>query len=195
MAEMFTEIDQVLLNRWSDAVSFREALEELEGRLAARFEAAAESVRPWVDEQGYGFFEIETKYARINVARDGWVNKKRQQPWVWFMIDALLPYGFRRVDEEHPYVWIDTRNLDRDERSTFQEHLTNRLRGRDGGWVNEDCSRDHPAGRYIMSHGDRERLALAQSSDAMAAFIRENFTPILALGDDVEAALRATRGR
>lgn len=193
--ETLSQVDAVLLNRWTDAVSFREAMADLEERLAARLEATAESLRPWLDEQGYGFLEVEPKNARINVARSGWLNKKKQQPWVWFMLDALLPYGYRKVQEENPLVWVVTLNLEKENRSVFQEHLTSRLRGREGEWINEDCSREYPAGRYISSHGDSQRVALAQAPEAMASFAREALTPILALGDDVETALRATLGK
>lgn len=194
MIDTLTEVDRVLLNRWTDAVSFREAMADLEERLGSHLDAAAESLRPWFGERGYGFLEVETKHARLNVARSSWLNKKKQ-PYVWFMLDAVFPYGYRKVQEEHPFVWVDARNLERDDRSTFQEHLTNRLRGKEGDWLNEGCSRDYPAGRYIVTHGDRERVALAQASEGLASFVREAFTPILALGDDVEAALRATLGK
>jgi hypothetical protein len=194
MTETLTEVDAVLLSRWPDAVAFRDAMAELEERLGARLEAAAESLRPWLDEQGYGFLETEAKYARINVARSSWLNKKKQ-PWVWLTLDALFPYGYRKVQEEHPFVWVDARNLEKEDRSIFQEHLTNRLRGKEGDWLNEDCNRDHPAGRYIVSHGDRQRVALAQAPETLASFARDVLTPILALGDDVEAALRATLGK
>jgi hypothetical protein len=166
---------------------------DLEERLGARLDAASELLRPWLEERGFPFLEVEEKYARINIARANWLSKK--QPWVWFTLDALLPYGYKRVQEEHPYVWVDTRNMERPDRSKFQEYLTNRLKGKEGGWLNDDCSRDHPAGRYIESYSDRERLALAQSSEAIAAFAREVLPPILALADDVEAALKATLGK
>src|SRR5262245_49192025 len=100
MADMPSTVDSVFLKRWADAVSFREAMADFEDRLGASLETAAESLRPWLDQQGYGFLEVESKYARINVARSGWVNRKSKQPWVWFMLDALLPYGYRRVQEE-----------------------------------------------------------------------------------------------
>jgi hypothetical protein len=193
--DTLSQVDAVLLGRWADAVSFREAMVELEDRLAAGLESAAESLRPWLDEQGYGFLELEQKYARINVARSGWLNKKSQQPWVWFALDGLLPYGYRRVQDEHPSIWVVTRNLEKDDRSVFQEHLANRLKSRDGEWLNDDCNREYPAGRNISSHGDSQRLALAQAPEAMASFAREVLTSILALGDDVETALRATLGK
>ena len=47
----------------------------------------------------------------------------------------------------------------------------------------------YPAGRYISTHGDRERLTLAQTPEALASFAREAVASILVLGDDVEAAL------
>ena len=167
---------------------------ELEERLANRLESAAELLRPWLEDQGYTFIEVEPKYARINVARAAWMNKKRQQPWAWFTLDALFPYGYRKVDEDYPYVWVVCSNLEKDDRTVFQGQLTNRLKSKADDWVNEDCSREYPAGRYIRSHGDPERLALAQSPELLAAFAREALTPLLALGDDVEAALRSTIG-
>src|SRR5439155_25617905 len=73
------------------------------------------------------------------------MNKKRQQPWVWFTLDALFQYGFRKVHEEHPLVWVITYNLEKDDRRVFLEHLTNQLSGKGGDWINEDCGRDYPA--------------------------------------------------
>src|SRR5690242_20231605 len=93
MPDNVDQVDSVLLNRWTDAVALREAMTELEERLAGRLETAAESLRPWLEERGYTFVEVESKYARVNVARASWMNKKRQQPWVWLMLDALFPYG------------------------------------------------------------------------------------------------------
>jgi len=83
----------------------------------------------------------------------------------------------------------------KDHRSTFREHLANWLKGRKGEWINDDCGREYSAGCDISSHGDSKHLALAQAPGAMASCAREAPTPILALGDDVEAALRATLGK
>jgi hypothetical protein len=49
-------------------------------------------------------------------------------------------------------------------------------------------------GVIIPTHGDRVRLALAQTPEALATFAREALASILVLGDDVEAALRETLG-
>jgi len=195
MTENLAQVDAVLFRRWTDAVALREAMSELEERLSERLEKTAESLRPWLEEQGYSFVEVEAKYARVNVARASWTNKKKQQPWVWFVLDALFPYGFRRVQEEHPLVWVTTYNLEKDDRRVFQEHLTNRLRGKGGDWINEDCGREYPAGHYISTHGDRERLAMAQSPEALTTFARDALASILVLGDDVDAALRETLGK
>ena len=195
MTDNVGQVDAVLFKRWTDAVALRDAMAELEGRMSERLEKAAESLQPWLEEQGYSFVEVEAKYARVNVARANWMNKKKQQPCVWIALDALFPYGFRKVQEEHPLVWVRTYNLEKDDRRVLQEHLTNRLRGKGGDWINEDCSRDYPAGHYIATHGDRERLALAQDPEALATFAREALASILILGDDVEAALQETLGK
>lgn len=75
------------------------------------------------------------------------------------------------------------------------EHLPNHLKGSEGDWVNEDCNRDYPCGRYLAAMSDRERLALAQTPESLASFARDALVPILSLGDAVDAALRATQGR
>jgi hypothetical protein len=69
------------------------------------------------------------------------------------------------------------------------------VRGKEGDWVNEDCNRDYPVGRYLSAGSDGDRLALAQSPESLASFARESLGSILTLGDDVEAALQATLGR
>lgn len=194
MAEPFTEVDHLLLRRWHDSVAIYEAINELEKRMGARFEAGAESLRSWLDERGFSFFEVEEKYARLNVARTSWLNKKKQ-PYVWFMIDAVLPYGYRWVTEDQACVWVDCRNLEKDDRQPFGEHLASRIKDKPGGWLNEHCSRDYPAGRFLAGSGDTERLVLAQDHDKIAHFMREALSPILALADDVEAAMRATTGK
>ena len=140
MTDNVGQVDAVLFKRWTDAVALRDAMAELEGRMSERLEKAAESLQPWLEEQGYSFVEVEAKYARVNVARANWMNKKKQQPCVWIALDALFPYGFRKVQEEHPLVWVRTYNLEKDDRRVFQEHLTNRLRGKGGDWINEDCT-------------------------------------------------------
>lgn len=195
MNERLDQIDAVLTTRWADAVAFRDALNDLEGRMADRLESAAELLRPWLDEQGYAFVEADTKWANISVARAAWINKKTKKPRVCFAVGALFPYGFRKVEEDHPFVWVFSFNLERDDRLAFQEHLTNRLGGKAGGWLSDDCGRETPAGRYVATHGDRERLDLACSAESIAAFAKGVLPAILALGDDVEAALRATLGR
>src|SRR5687767_12852063 len=101
MTDKVSQVDAVLFRRWTDAVALREAMAELEERMAERLEKAAESLQPWLEERGYSFVEVDAKYASVNVARASWMNKKRQQPWVWFALDALFPYGFRKVQEDH----------------------------------------------------------------------------------------------
>lgn len=167
---------------------------ELEERLSERLKSVAESLQPWLQEQGYSFVKVDAKYARIDAARASWLDKK-QAPLVWVSLDALFPYGFRKVDEEHPLVWVFAYGLDREDRKAFQQHLANRLSGKAGDWINEHCARDYPAGHYIVTHGDRERLALAQDQEALEAFAKQSLTPILALGDDIEVALKETLGK
>lgn len=192
----FPKVESVLMNRWQDAVAFREAMGDFEVHVDASLKEATESLRPWLREQGFEFLEVEPKYACLNIARSGWINSKTKQPWVWFVLDAVLPYGYRKVQEDRPGIWLDTRNLGREDRSAFQGHLLARLGGREAEWVTEDCNRDYPVGRHLAeARSDAERLALALEPEAFCLFMKQTISPILTLGDDVEMALRATLGK
>lgn len=193
MAEPLTNVDLLLLDRWADTTGIRDAIKELEERLANRLNAVAERLRPWLEAKGFVLLDVETKYAAVNVGKAGWV-KNKEEVWVYITIAALFPFGYRRVEEEHPHVWIRSDGLSRSEQEAFQTEVSNRFKNRPGEWLNEECSRDWPAGRYIKTHGDVERSRLAQSEDAMEAFMKAELEPLLALGDDVDAALRAARG-
>ena len=105
----------------------------------------------------------------------------------------LYPYGFRRVAEEHPFVWLYTDALSDVEKERFHHALHTRLGQLPGGWFNEECDPDQPVGCYITAYGDLERSQLASDAPALTEFIKAELEPILAMSDDFDAALRAAR--
>lgn len=192
MIEPLTDVDRLLLARWADANAMWEAILELEERLGNRLEAIADRLRPWLESRGYMLLDVQRRYANVNVGKRGWM-KKREEPLIYISVAALYPFGYCRVDEEHPYVWLLAHGLSDDEQVAFQTYLTDRLKSHSEGWINEHCGQDSPAGRYVTSHGDSERIALAQSDEALEAFIRNELEPMLALGGEIDAALVTAR--
>ena len=54
MPENLTDVDNLLLERWTDTIGIWDAIKELEDRLADRLEAVAERLRPWLEKLGFG---------------------------------------------------------------------------------------------------------------------------------------------
>src|SRR5688572_7024139 len=192
MTESLTDVDTLLLDRWGDTVGLRDAIKELEDRLADRLEAVAERLRPWLMNQGYVLLDVEKRYATVNVGKASWM-KDPEEALIYISIASLFPFGYRRVDEEHPSVWLLSDGLPKPEQEIFQAEVLKRLKNRPEEWINEDCDQDGPAGRYIRSHGDVERACLAQSQEALEKFIKAELEPMLLLGGDFDAALEAAR--
>jgi hypothetical protein len=192
MSEQLTEVDALLLGRWTDVVGIREAVKDLEGRLGDRLEATAERLRAWLTGRGYVLLEVEARFASVNVGKEKWM-RNPEEPLICIAVGGLFPFGYRRVEEEHPYVWLYSDGLTEEEQRMFQGEVSRRLENRPGGWLNEECRQDTPAGRYVTSHDDRERARLAQSDESLESFIRTELEPMLLLGDDFDAALETVR--
>ena len=192
MAEKLTDVDVMLLDRWADTVGIWQAISDLEERMAERLEAVAEGLRSWLEARGYLLLDVDRKYAAVNVGKHSWMTKKNE-PLIYISLCALYPFDYRKVDEDHPYVWVQTDGLTREAQEAFKVELANRVDGKPGGWINKDCDRYSPVGRYIHSYGDAERAQLAQSLEAMEAFIKAELEPMLALGPDIDAALQAVK--
>ena len=188
MTEQLTELDRLVLARWTDAVGLRTALSELEERLTDRLRIVAERLSPWLESKGFVSRGVEGKYACINVGRQSWI-KSDDSDRIYISIAALYPFGFRRNEEEHPYVWVYAYGLSKDEQQSFSDAIRKRLEGKPGGWINDGCDKKAPVGRYIESYGDPERIELALSEEKLEAFVKEQLEPILALAGDLDAAL------
>lgn len=188
-----TELDDLLLERWHDAIGIRDALKELEERLQNRLETVAERLRPWLDEKGYVLFDVGTKNADLDIVKPTWL-KSKSEALIWISVFALFPYGYRKVEEEHPFIWIYSKGLPKNEWEPFRAELTHRLKNRPERWINDECDAYCPAGMYITSHGDKERIDLVRSEEALEDFIKTNLSPMLALGEDIDAALETAHG-
>jgi hypothetical protein len=190
VAHRLTELDNLLLERWSDATALRDALVDLEERLESSLEAVASRLHPWLKEPGYPLFQVESKYAALSIAKASWAPEGSiRKARVTCVFGALFPYGYRHVDDDHPYLWVGAGGLSRDEREEFQARLAERLSGLPDRWINDDVSDDYPAGMYIASHGEKERVELARSEEALEAFIKAHIGKLIAIGNEVDAVL------
>lgn len=188
MAEPLTELDTFLLKQWGDASALREALTELEERLSDRLRGVADRLPPWLEARGFVLHDVEARYSCINVGKKAWMNEDGGTR-IYISIAALYPFGFRKNQEEHPYVWVYTYGLSKTEQKAFRDAAVKRIGEKPGYWINDDCSQKAPVGRYIRSHGDAERVQLALSEDALEAFVKDQLEPLLEISSELDAAL------
>jgi hypothetical protein len=128
----------------------------------------------------------------LEVVKPEWLSKKKDA-YVSIRIAGVYPFGYRRVAEEHPYVWFLSHGLQKKDAERFRVSLADQLKTSHACWLNEHCDVYSPAGVYVASYGDKERLALARSPDALEEFIKTHLAPALKLGPAVDAALAAAR--
>jgi hypothetical protein len=192
MSEALTDVDVLLLDRWADATALRDAIKELEDRLGDRFEATGDRLRAWVRSRGFEVIAIDKRTAWIAVAKPAWMTKANDE-LVSVSVGAVLPYGYRRVQDEHPYVWVGVGHLNEDEQQAFNNALAGRLKGLPDAWLNDECTEDFPAGLMLSSVADPERVKLAQSEEDLEAFIKTALEKAMSIEVHIDAALAAAR--
>jgi hypothetical protein len=188
MANGETTLEAFLFEQWPEAIALRDAVGELEDSLTARLTSVAERVSPWCEEHGFRCLPCHRRYAAINVAKPSWMDSQ-DTPRVYISVAALFPAGFRKVVDPHPSIWVYSYGLAKQEQGPFRDALSRRLVDRPGNWINDDCKKIGPAGHYVTSHGDPERIALARSEELLEAFVREQLALALTVVGDVDSAL------
>src|SRR5687767_361625 len=123
MAEPLTDLDRFLLQQWPDATALRLALSELETRLSDHLELVAQRLAPWLEPKRFVYLDVERRQATINVGKTSWM-KNKEEARIYISVAALFPFGFRKVQEEHPYVWVYAYGLSKQEQSDFRDAIT-----------------------------------------------------------------------
>lgn len=198
MPDTLTELDRLLLERWPDAMGLWQAIKDLEDRLGDSLKRVADRLTPWLTDQGFNVVGVSTKDAGVEFAHSHWLNKS-EEPLIAASIAELFPFGYRRVKDEHPYLWLYAETLPEDQRELFHSETTRKLKNHADGWINENCDADWPVGRYFTTHGDKERIALASSEEALEQFMKARLQEFAAicpvLTESLKMALALKSGR
>lgn len=183
-----TALDAFLLENWSEAAALRDAFSELEDRMTERLTRVVEGLKPWCHSSGLTYVECDAKYAGVNVAKASWMSND-VSPRVYYLIGGMFPSGFRKVVDPHPSIWVWTYGMSGPEQNAFRERLAERLAAKPDAWINEECTKRGPAGIYIRSHGDAERVLLAQSDERLEQFLKAQIEKAMSIAGDIDAAL------
>jgi hypothetical protein len=190
MADTLTELDRLLLERWPDTVGLWQAIKDLEERLGDSLKRVADRLTPWLSDQGFSLLDVSTKDASIEFAQLEWLNKK-EEPLITASIAEMFPFGYRRVKDEHPYIWLYAEALPEDQREVFHADSTQKLKTHTDGWINENCDVDWPVGRYCSQYADKDRIALASSEEALEEFVRGRLQEFMTICPTISESLKA----
>jgi hypothetical protein len=189
----FTEMDQLVIERWSDVVGLIEAHRETQDRIQEMIDVVGERVARWARPLG---FEVQTfaKEPEFQAWRPSWADR-RKGARVQLALGGFCPLGYRKLDVKHPYLWVYTSDLEsfkikEAERIQFSHSLRTALGGDAKAWEAEGTDdADGPLGRYLTVIADSERARHIASPDALFEFVTANYPTVFALADVIDAEL------
>lgn len=146
----YSELEQLMLDRWSDVQALTEAFESLHDIMGRHLEKAAETLRPWLRQNGYEL-EVDKKYADLKAFRAGWTGQDGE-PFVHLVFGGIYPAGYRRVESKSPYEWVYAQGISDARRPEFGVELRAAMGNTADEWQDPDVNDDQPTGRYLTQY-------------------------------------------
>ncbi len=195
MADSYTDLDRLILERWTDVVGLINAHKEVQDHVEAVVETVAERVARWARDQDFES-DVSARDAQFYVWRPAWYDKRKGESRVTFILGGFCPAGFRKVNDPHPYLWVDTSALEHfkvkePERIRFAQGLRSALGDHARDWEAEGLDdADLPLGRYLREYDNEARAKLLLDPDALFAFCTQHLPTVMGLADVVDAELK-----
>ena len=193
MSFAYSEMDQLILQRWNDVMGLIEAHREVQDRIEEMIDAVGERVARWARPLGFET-TVQRRDAEFLAWRPGWSDRRKGEKVV-LVLGGFCPDGFRKVDERHPFQWVYIGNLanfrcKEPERAIFSQALRAALGDHARSWEAQGVNEaDYPLGRYLTSIRDADRAQLISRPDALFSFVTENFAPLFQIADVIDAEL------
>lgn len=197
MNTTYTDVDRLMLDRWNDVIALFEARDELLSKITNTIDTVCQRVGPWLEENGYEW-EGDEKHPSIWAWKKDW-EKPRGEPLITLEISDFAPIGFGRVENDNPWMWVRTDNLERirlkaPDRVRFARDLKAALGTAASKWEHEDCEEDsEPLGRYCTDVSDQQRLELVKQPARMVEFLQAGFKEMFELVPALDETLRKYR--
>lgn len=194
MSSHYTDVDRLILERWTEVQDLQYAFKALTDRMRDTIEDVLVKTERWLDEQGYRCV-YDVKRPEISAWKPAW-EARRGQPCIRLVVGEFAPLGYGKVRSEHPFLWVMTATLDlmkmkEAERIQFARQVRQTLGASAAKWDHRDVSdADSPLGRYVNELPEGERVALAAQPQRMLDFVQQGFTQLF----ETAAALDQTLG-
>jgi hypothetical protein len=196
-AVRYTDVDRLILDRWSEVVALREAFDGVLDRMRGTVEAGIVKAERWASERGYRT-ESDIKTPTLDVWRPDWENKRRE-PALWVRVGDFAPHEYGSVEQDHPWVWWFTEDLSKlklseVDRIAFARQLRGELGSTLSRWDHHECNEsDTPLGRYCSDVSDAQRVKWMTSPEDLAAFLVAAVEDAMTLAPAVDTTLARFR--
>ena len=193
MAVHYTDVDLMLLNRWQEVAAFRDAFDELLGRMTGVIEVAFQRVAGGLAEKGYRS-EYDTRRPSFAFWKADWENRKKEAA-IYAIVSDFVPEPYGKNIEEHPVLWLMTEDFTslrtvgtaEDFGRTLRAGLSAEQRAR---WNHDDFELGRsPVGRDHVDVSESERVAMISDPEKLVAFLRSSIEEVLDLARLVDATL------
>jgi hypothetical protein len=190
---IYTEMDRLVLERWTDIRGLIEAQEDVQDRMEEMIRVVGERLVRWILPHGY-LLEAISRKGEFHLWRPAWVDRRKGHK-VSLALGGFCPIGFRKVEDRYPYLWLYTSRLEEfkvkeAQRREFAQSVRTALGERASRWESPDSDdAEAPFGRYLPDYDEAARAQLLLQPDALFEFATRHIPELFELADPVEAEL------
>jgi hypothetical protein len=190
---IYTEMDRLVLERWTDVRGLIEAQEDVQERMEEVIRVVGERLGRWASPLGY-VVEAQPKAGEFHLWRPTWADKRKGHK-VSLVLGGFCPIGFRKVADRYPYLWLYTSQLEEfkvkeAQRREFAQNVRASLGEQASRWESPDVDdAGGPFGRYLLDYDEQARARLLLQPDALFDFATRHIPELFELADPVEAEL------
>jgi hypothetical protein len=195
MPSHYTDVEKLLLQRWSDVRALITAYGELQNSLEEMLNDLGEELEAWAKERGYEF-ETDARSAEFQVWKPEWANR-RGDAGVWLTVGGFVPEGYRKLKGDHPYLWVGTALENLRVKASLHSQFARELRGELGeaakDWQDPEVEDVLPLGRHLKEYDDPQRVQWMMSPSSLAEFVKGGFEQLFPLAQPISKVLGSYR--
>jgi hypothetical protein len=194
MPHRYTDVDRLLLGRWSEAVGVRDAFDDLLTRMRTVVESAMQRAATAASEKGWRS-ESNVKRPSIWFWMREWENR-RGEPGVYIEVFDFVPVKYGKDVEPYPSTWLMLDQLSRLRLRESDEEVGRAIRAEVSPdllakWNHPDADlAERVLGRDHVAITAADRLRLVSEPDALTTFITGALAEAGELVPVVDGALR-----
>jgi len=194
MANRYTDVDHLILQRWDEVKALREAFDGLIKRMQDVVDGVLQKAVVAASERGFSA-DFSTKRPSIWFWKREWENRK-QEPGIYFELFDFIPVEYGKGVGERPSMWLKTDEFSRLRLRESGEEFGRAVRAALAPelltkWSQENVDlSDSPLGRECHEVSEAERVGLVADPDTLGAFVLQRLEEFAELTPAIDLALQ-----